>query len=410
MGRAGGTGGDRSGGGHSLGGGRSGGGRSSFSSGRNSSASKPSGSSSSSSFSSKPSESSSAGSRGSKPSGSSSSSSFSSKPSKSSSAGSWGSKPSGSSSGGFFGSKPSGGNSSGGGSFFNNEPPRQTTKTIIVNNSNNSSGEYYGSTYSNSNSSKSGCGCRTFLATVVGVMVFVILIGIIFGGGNSSSDITASTIVREKLPAGSVVETEYFTDELGWIGNKTELEKGMKNFYIATGVQPYLYITDNVGGEHITDVEQLADYASVLYDRLFEDEAHVLLVFYEYDEQYADYYLCGSQAKTVIDSEAGDILLDYVDKYYYDNSITDEEFFSTVFDKTATRIMTVEKSPWPRVWTAFIILLIIIVIAVFITKRKEQKIKKAQEDARILQTPLEEFGDDKLEGLTKKYEDDDSKE
>lgn len=367
MGRAGGAGGGRSGGGHSFGGGRSGGGRSSFSSGRNSSSSSPIGGGS---------------------------------------GGSFGSKPSGSSSGGFFGSKPSGGSSSGGGFFFNNQPPRQTTKTIIINNSNGNTDSYNGGTYNNSNSSKSGCGCGIIVALI---LIFIIL-AVLFHGDESSSDITTSTIVREQLPVGSVVETDYFTDELGWIGNKTELQKGMKNFYMATGVQPYLYITDNVNGEHITDVNQLADYAEALYDKLFKDEAHMLLVFYEYDGNYADYYLCGSQAKTVIDSEAGDILLDYVDKYYYDDSVTDEEFFSTVFDKTATRIMTVEKSPWPKVWSALIVLMIIIVIALFLTKRKEQRIKKAQQDARILETPLEEFGDDILEELTKKYEGNDSKE
>nr|WP_315022521.1 hypothetical protein [uncultured Aminipila sp.] len=371
MGRAGGSGSGRAGGGHSFGGGHSGGGRSSFGGGRNSS--------------------------GGSTSRNSSGGLFSSKPSRST-----------------FGSKPSEGNSFGGGGFFfNNKPPKQTTRTIIINNSNNSTHSSDDRTYNNSSSSITGLGCGflAFIVVMALLITTVICVGFLGGKDDSSSDITISTVEREPLPAGSVNETEYYTDELKWIGNKTELEKGMKNFYKETGVQPYLYITDNVNGEHITDEEQLADYSELLYQNLFTDEAHMLLVFYEYDGDYADYYLCGSQAKTVIDREAGDILLDYVDKYYYNEDITDEEFFSTVFDKTAIRIMTVEKSPWPKVWMALIILMIIIVIAVFLIKRKEQKIKEAEQDAKILETPLEEFGDDdELEELKKKYEDTYSKE
>jgi len=236
------------------------------------------------------------------------------------------------------------------------------------------------------------------------------MVGIFASLNISDADITASTIEREALPAGSVNETEYYTDELGWISNETQLKRGMKKFYKETGVQPYLYITDNVNGEHLTEVEPLADYAEALYQNLFTDEAHMLLVFYEYEGEYADYYLCGSQAKTVIDREAGDILLDYVDRYYYEDDMTEDEFFSTVFEKTATRIMKVEKSPWPKVWMTAIVLSIITLLLYFLNERSKQKIRKAEQDAKILETPLEEFGDHELKDLEKKYENNNLKE
>ena len=46
---------------------------------------------------------------------------------------------------------------------------------------------------------------------------------------------------------------------------------------------------------------------------------------------------------TVIDMEAGDILLDYIDRYYYDSSLS-EDNFQPAFDKASERIMTVTKS------------------------------------------------------------------
>lgn len=214
-----------------------------------------------------------------------------------------------------------------------------------------------------------------------------------------SEGITTSTIQREPLPVDSVNETPYYTDKLEWIGNETILLRGMKNFYRATGVQPYLYITDNVKGVHIDSIKPLEEYANELYDQLFTDEAHLLLMFYEYDGDYATYYLCGSQAKTVIDREAGDILLDYIDKFYYDDTLGDEEYFSKAFDLTAKRIMKKEFSPWIMIF----ILAIAVLALMFWKHRSKQKLLKAALDARILETPLEKFEDRELEDLANKY-------
>jgi len=115
----------------------------------------------------------------------------------------------------------------------------------------------------------------------------------------------------------------------------------------------------------------------------------------------------GAQAKTVIDDEAGNILLDYVDRYYYDNSLTDDEFFSKVFSDTADRIMTVTKSPWVSVLMVLGAAAIIIVLFAWWAYSKKQKNLEAQKTEEILKTPLEKFGDTEAEELAKKYEDKD---
>src|SRR5690554_6198634 len=246
-------------------------------------------------------------------------------------------------------------------------------------------------------------GCFGSLAVL---LIFGLIIGmLIFSPGDSS--ITKSTIEREPLPKGSVVETEYYTDELNWIQNPTKLQAGMKNFYQDTGVQPHLYLTDNIDGSHSPTGDEVREFAFGLYDELFEDEAHFLLIFFEYQGNYSTWYVTGTQANSVLDAEAVDILLDYVDRYYYYDNLSDEEFFSTAFDEAGERIMTVTRSPWIPVLIVVGILLILLLFFLWWRHAQEQKNREAEQTKEILDTPLETFGDSELEDLADKYSDDD---
>lgn len=295
------------------------------------------------------------------------------------------------SSGGFFGS----GQNSGG--FFGGGVGRQIP------------GPFGGGGFSrNSGSGVPGCGCSTVLIALVIIVILILVLSAsssMFGDYGSSGDITKSTVQREALPAGSVNETNYYTDELGWITDQTQLVSGLKYFYQKTGVQPYLYITDTVNGSHSPSSTELDDFANDLYDQLFTDEAHLLFVFLEYNNAYMDRYVCGTQAKTVIDSEAADILLDYVDRYYYDNSLTDEVFFSKAFSEAADRIMAVTRSPWIMVLTIFGLVVLVAILFIWWRHVQKQKNLEAQQREQIFNTPLEKFGDTEVEDLAKKYED-----
>jgi len=219
-----------------------------------------------------------------------------------------------------------------------------------------------------------------------------------------SASVTKSTVVREALPRGSVVETEYFTDELGWIDNRTELLNGMRSFYQKTGVQPHLYITDTIGGSHHPTTAQVEAFAKEMYDALFDDEAHLLLIFFEFEgDPYHIWYLAGRQAKTVLDVEAMDILMDYIERYYYDDKLTDAQFFGKAFDLAGKQIMTVTRSPWILVWTVAGVIALLSLALVWWTRAKEQKNLEAEQTRKILETPLEAFGTStELEG---KYKD-----
>ena len=255
-----------------------------------------------------------------------------------------------------------------------------------------------------------GCGCLT-LPTALIIIAFIVILFVAtslnscedFSGGSAS--ITQSTIEREPLPKGSVVETSYYTDNLGWIGNRTALTAGMKNFYQKTGVQPYLYLTDNINGSQNPQPDEVEAFAFSLYDSLFKDEAHLLLIFFEPDPNYYQtWYVAGRQAKSVIDDEAADILLDYIDRYY-DEDYTDEEYFSKAFNDAGVRIMHVPKSPWPPVLITLLGLSMVIVGLYWWRKAKEQKNREAEDTERILSMPLDTFGDQDTDDLAQKYRD-----
>ena len=221
---------------------------------------------------------------------------------------------------------------------------------------------------------------------------------------HSSGQITASTVKREPLPKGAVTETGYYTDELDWIGNQTTLTAGLKNFYKKTGVQPYLYITDTIDGTHAPSDDQVEQFANSTYESLFSDEAHLLVIFFEYDNTYHTWYLAGSQAKTVLDQEAMDILLDYIDRYYYDQDLTDDQMFSKAFDAAGERIMSVTTSPWVPVLVVVGILAVLAVAFFWWRSYKKQKNKEAEDTEKILHTPLETFGSGEAEERAKKYD------
>ncbi len=250
-----------------------------------------------------------------------------------------------------------------------------------------------------------GCGCATLpVLLTFAVVILVLAIGFAALTQSGGGEVTRSTVKREPLPKGSVTETAYYTDQLGWVGSKTKLADGMKNFYDRTGVQPHLYITDTINGTHNPSEDDFRAVEDEIYDSLFSDEAHVLLIFFEYDSKYRTWYRCGSQADTVLDSEAMDILLDYLDYYYY-SSLSTEEYFSESFDEAGKRIMSVTVSPWVWVGGVAAALAIVIVAFVWWGKAKKQKNLEAEQKERILNTPLETFGDKDFEDMKNRYDD-----
>ncbi|MHB1316046.1 MAG: hypothetical protein ACYCX2_11270 [Christensenellales bacterium] len=306
----------------------------------------------------------------------------------------------GSSGGGLFGGGSFGGGSFGGRGLFSGSPFRGGPS---------GGGLFRGGSYGGrpAGLNTGGCGCSTIIIVIIVAAIMVALFT-----NTGSAGVLPSTVARKALPADAVNETGYYSDELGWIYNQTEFETGLKNFKRKTGVQPYVFLTGNINGSYdVPSDDELKAYAENMYDKLFTDEAHLLLVFYYNDanEIYRYWYVVGLQAKSVIDQEAGDILENYIDLYYGDNSLTDEEFFSKTFNDTGERIMSVTTSPWVTVLIILGVAAVLVIAFMWWQHAKKQKNIEAEQTEEILSTPLEQFGDQEVENLAKKYEDDNNK-
>lgn len=256
---------------------------------------------------------------------------------------------------------------------------------------------------------------RESLASTIAAWVFIIIVLVmafaINGGFGPGSRITPSTIERTPLESHLVNRTAFIEDTTGkMIGSKSKAENGMKDFYNKTGVQPYLYVTDNVYGKENPTTSEADKFMNEIYDQTFNDEGH-LFVLYMYKPNSDDDVFCltGNAAEMVMDEEARDILLDYFEAYYFDDSLTNDEYISKVFEKAGDRIMEKTTPFWVK--PAIVIgvgVVLFILFKFFIFKKKQDNIEAAQTE-RIINTPVEKIGtDDVMEDLKDKYDDSDS--
>lgn len=256
----------------------------------------------------------------------------------------------------------------------------------------NTGGNHYSGSYGSYRSNSGRSYVNT--AKIIRVFIIIMIALVLFDAFADSSDgITKSTVEREKLVSNTLVESdEFYTDKLDWIKNRNDLESGMRYFYNETGVQPYLFITDTVDGDSTTfSDEKFEEFANNVYDSLFMDEAHLLVVFFERNEEYRSCCVVGTEAKTVMDEEAREILLDYIDYYYY-SDLSEEMFFSKSFSDSADRIMTVNQN---RMWVVGVFIVAAVILYILYKwwrKRKQHKLDEMNAAEKILGSDLGEFG------------------
>lgn len=243
-------------------------------------------------------------------------------------------------------------------------------------------------------------------ATAILCLVIMIVLAIVLSLPAKDQNITASTVTREPLPASAVSETEYYTDEIGITGSKTDLENGMRYFFKKTGVQPYLYLTDSVDGTTSPSDSQLESFANTLYDDLFVDEGHLLMLLQDSGTRYRIWIVTGTQAKQVADNEALNILVDYIDRYYYDNSKDAAQSLGMAFEKTADRMMTKTIRPLTVFIVSFAGVFVIAIVAFVIVKIINEKKRRDEQTERMLNMDLSQSAEPEnpdIVDLEKKY-------
>lgn len=231
--------------------------------------------------------------------------------------------------------------------------------------------------------------------------IIVIVAGLIAARPN----IQQSTVERSKLDSSLCTKVDtWYQDDINWIHDEKTLLKGLKMFYNKTGVQPYLWITDNVNGKAKPNTSDFEAALKSKYSELFKDEGHVIVCFMESSPSvYATYYWAGSAAKGVIDDEAGEILLDIIDSKYT-SDLSDEEMFSKSFSGAATRMMKVGRTTKQYIILAVAVIagLGILVGFIFLLKAKRKSdAEEAEERERILNTDINEMSDSVLDKYNK---------
>ena len=240
-------------------------------------------------------------------------------------------------------------------------------------------------------------------SVIVTALALLLLLVVALGGGScTGANVPASTVERTALPAGSVNETGYFTDEDGdWIHDPAKLERGLRHFYEETGVQPYVYILPNGS---VRSYQELQSIAQEKYDELFTDQAHFVLVFCDDGNgRFNAAYWAGAMTGSVLDDEAINIFKAYLSQNYDDMSLTEEEIFSDAFADTADRIMTVTPSPLPIIAVCAAVIIVAVVVFLIVRNRRLAQQREAERMQEILNTPLESLADAELADLEKKY-------
>jgi uncharacterized protein HemX len=103
-----------------------------------------------------------------------------------------------------------------------------------------------------------------------------------------------------------------------------------------------------------------------------------------------------------MDSEAVEIFWNQIDKYWYSDLSTDD-LFVEAFNDTADTIMHVSTTGKDVAKWILIVIAILaagIFAVVLVNKRNKRAKEKAEEDRKILETPINDMADD---DLTNKY-------
>lgn len=246
--------------------------------------------------------------------------------------------------------------------------------------------------------------------TIISIIIFIVVLVTAFGGfpsskSSSTKNIPKSTQNRERLESGVGYDNNCIIDNIGWFDNVTKTEKSIKKFYDKTGVQPYI-VLNAYDSTLLTDTAK-EEYAKKWYDEHIKNESTFLYMYFAEPNTDNDVgymaYVNGKQVSSVMDSEAIEIFWAYVDKYWYSDMSTDD-MFTTIFTKTADRIMTKSTTAADVGNNAVKVIGVIVVFAgiiVVMVIRRKHKAEEAKETEKILNTPLN--GDSEADDLLKKY-------
>ena len=260
-------------------------------------------------------------------------------------------------------------------------------------------------------------GGGSVFGTLVVVMILVIGFALLFNMMNnptSNTNVPANTTNRDALELSIANQNApVLIDHLGFVPNQAGLNNAVRSFHNATGIWVTLYITDNINGVYhpVTQVAPyVGDYTLNIFDTYLQSGANMLLFIYD-DEVLSDWDVftrVGNQATLVMDTEAEQILIAYLETHWFNESLTMSQVFERTLNDTASRIMSVDRPLWFYLALAAIPLGIVIIAFLAYNARNKRRREQEAHDERILaesQNVDLNIVDNELDAVLKQYED-----
>lgn len=289
-----------------------------------------------------------------------------------------------------------GGHRSGGGSFHYSGGGR-SGRSSSSSSRRTTSSSYHSTRYYGGGRSVYVRGGNSTLTMIILIIIFGMAFLNVVTTKLGNGGVPKSTVERTKLSASECqFVDDWYQDDADWIYSKSKLIKGMQSFYNDTGVQPFLWITDNIDGKARPTESDFENALNQKYDELFDDEGHLIVCFMESSPNvWATYAWAGDAARNVMDDEAINILHGYFSRYYT-SDMEDEEYMATVFRRTGESIMKVDKSNKAVLFTVIGVCgvgLCVVVGLIFVFKSIKKKKELAEVNRDILNTDIDDLTD-----------------
>lgn len=304
--------------------------------------------------------------------------------------------------------------------------PGYGRKTVIINNSGNTThtGTNSGpNTYTNTSNTNQTAAQQTYTApkpltpeqkharaerlaqeareAKKGAVKFLLIAAILFVFGFIASGTSKNKEEFEKINLSGTAHVGYATDEINGASGIRRTEDACEEFYETVGVPIYFYTEEAFEGS-----DEVA-YAEELYDTLFRDENHLLMVYCDNLDIWS--YCSGSNVPTsVVNAED---LLDHMEKYWFDYSLSyDEVLAKSVL--AYQKSLTGSGSDGAGFFSMVLFLAggVVLVYAVYTFVSKGKEAERYEEEAKniqaqiILSKPLETFGNQEINDLKNKYD------
>lgn len=234
-----------------------------------------------------------------------------------------------------------------------------------------------------------------FILTLIVIIIVFAIIFVQSGGcsrnnfsnSSNSASVVENQVQREKLDSNLIkTSNQWIDDQANWLTDTSKVKSALQYFYDKTGVQPYLMIYDNIENK-TTDSSIIEQFMQNKMDTLFEDQGHIIFLFYEPKEsEFYRYILTGAASDTVVDSNACDIIYSITDKYYV-SDLNENDYFCKIFrdsaDKMMKKVVTKAEVSKSRI---FVIggIIIIFLIGFFGIRMYKLKIKEQEQAKEIL--------------------------